>query len=193
MAILQDAAERLRRSGRPAREVVCLQTAAQLGDCSGADRLRDLTAAVQGPRVHAASAHAAALRDNDGEGLSAAAELYEEFGDRVAAGDAAAQSATAFRAAGLRGRSLTAAASAHRLATATWARTPAIRAASTPVPLTRRQREIISLAATGLTNREIADRLVMSVRTVEGHLFRASQKTGLNSRDELVKLLGDRH
>ncbi|WP_307786939.1 response regulator transcription factor [Mycolicibacterium mengxianglii] len=43
---------------------------------------------------------------------------------------------------------------------------------STPVVLagTQRQQEIIALVAAGLTNRQIAARLVMSVRTVEGHL-----------------------
>ena len=39
-----------------------------------------------------------------------------------------------------------------------------------------RQREITSLAAQGLSNKEIADRLTMSTRSVEGRLFRASQR-----------------
>jgi DNA-binding CsgD family transcriptional regulator len=36
-----------------------------------------------------------------------------------------------------------------------------------------------------LTNAEIADRLVVSVRTVESHLYRAMQKLGVRSRAEL--------
>nr|WP_283242168.1 helix-turn-helix transcriptional regulator [Gordonia araii] len=44
--------------------------------------------------------------------------------------------------------------------------------------LTDRQREIVRLAANGLSNKEIAERLVVSVRTVEGHLYRASQILG---------------
>uniref|UniRef100_UPI00397F9F15 response regulator transcription factor n=1 Tax=Nocardia abscessus TaxID=120957 RepID=UPI00397F9F15 len=55
--------------------------------------------------------------------------------------------------------------------------------------MTARQREVIALVAAGLTNRQIADRLVMSIRTVEGHLFRASQKTGINSREGLAAAL----
>jgi DNA-binding NarL/FixJ family response regulator len=57
------------------------------------------------------------------------------------------------------------------------------------LPVTRRghlifvQRRERSLAATGLSNREIAKRLVMSVRPVEGHLFRASQRSGAASRE----------
>ncbi|MFF3227207.1 hypothetical protein ACFYV7_30725 [Nocardia suismassiliense] len=34
-----------------------------------------------------------------------------------------------------------------------------------------------------------ADRLVMSIRTVEGHLFRASQRTGINTREGLAAIL----
>lgn len=69
------------------------------------------------------------------------------------------------------------------------AQTPALRAAAAPQPFTDRQREIISLAARGLTNKQIADRLAMSTRSVEGHLFRASQRVGANSRDQLISLL----
>jgi DNA-binding NarL/FixJ family response regulator len=54
---------------------------------------------------------------------------------------------------------------------------------------TARQREIISLAAQGLSNKEIADRLTMSVRSVEGHLFRASQRVGANNREQLISML----
>ncbi|OBJ36851.1 hypothetical protein A5630_06190 [Mycolicibacterium mucogenicum] len=54
---------------------------------------------------------------------------------------------------------------------------------------TSRQREIILLVAQGLSNKEIAERLTMSVRSVEGHLFRASQRVGASSRDELVARL----
>lgn len=63
------------------------------------------------------------------------------------------------------------------------------RANTTRVPLTERQREIVALAATGLSNRRIAEHLTMSVRTVEGHLFRASRKAGVNTREELIALI----
>ena len=55
-------------------------------------------------------------------------------------------------------------------------RTPALDLAAHPLPLTIREREIANLVAAGLSNREIADRLVVSVRTVEGHLYRACVK-----------------
>ncbi|WP_232374996.1 LuxR C-terminal-related transcriptional regulator [Mycolicibacterium mengxianglii] len=43
---------------------------------------------------------------------------------------------------------------------------------------TQRQQEIIALAAAGLTNRQIAARLVMSVRTVEGTCLRIPARWG---------------
>jgi DNA-binding NarL/FixJ family response regulator len=55
--------------------------------------------------------------------------------------------------------------------------------------LTDRQREIIELVAAGLSNKQIAERLVTSVRTVEGHVYRAYQRLGAESREELVKML----
>ena len=53
------------------------------------------------------------------------------------------------------------------------------------VELTPREAQLVDLAARGLTNAEIADRLVLSVRTVESHIYRAMQKLGVNDRREL--------
>ncbi|HEY5854039.1 MAG TPA: LuxR C-terminal-related transcriptional regulator [Aldersonia sp.] len=189
IACLRRFATHARERGMSAGEVVCLQTAAQFGDPTGAERLTELASIGQGPRASTAARHAVALRDRDGTGLREAASLYEAFGDRVAAADAAAQAAMVFRDQGRRGAAMTATAVARRLADETGADTPALRANATPIPLTPRQREILALAATGLSNRQIADRLVMSVRTVEGHLFRAHQKTGVSGREELIALL----
>jgi DNA-binding NarL/FixJ family response regulator len=55
--------------------------------------------------------------------------------------------------------------------------------------LTDRQREIIELVAAGLSNKEIAKRLVTSVRTIEGHVYRVYQRLGAGSREELVDML----
>ena len=45
------------------------------------------------------------------------------------------------------------------------------------------------LVADGLSSRAVAERLTLSVRTVESHIYRAMSKTGTTSRDELVNLL----
>jgi DNA-binding NarL/FixJ family response regulator len=190
ISITRDAAARESERGRPAWEVVLLQTATQFGDHTTAARLAELTGLVQGPRAPAAAAHAAALAAGSGHALVDASRQYEAFGDRIAAADAAAQAVVAYQNAGLRGAASSASATAQRLAAeCQGAQTPALRAAATPQRFTARQSEIISLAAQGLSNKEVAERLVMSVRSVEGHLFRASQRVGANNREQLIAIL----
>jgi DNA-binding NarL/FixJ family response regulator len=79
---------------------------------------------------------------------------------------------------------------ATRLAAASGARTPALATAVRPLPLTTREREVVELAARGLANRAIAERLTVSVRTVEGHLYRAGLKLGVSERTTLRDVLG---
>lgn len=190
ISIVRGTAAKESERGRPAWEVVLLQTATQFGDHTTATRLAELTDYVQGPRAPAAAAHAAALAAGSGDALLDASRQYEAFGDRVAAADAAAQAVIAHQRAGLRGAALSSSATAQRLAAECHgAQTPALRAATTEHPLTDRQREIIALAAQGLSNKQIADRLTISIRSVEGHLFRASQRVGVNNRDQLIATL----
>jgi DNA-binding CsgD family transcriptional regulator/tetratricopeptide (TPR) repeat protein len=56
---------------------------------------------------------------------------------------------------------------------------------STTVPLTAQEREIASLAASGMTNKQIAERLFLSPRTVGGHLHRVFPKLGVSTRAAL--------
>ncbi len=51
-----------------------------------------------------------------------------------------------------------------------------------PATLTPREQEVLTLLAAGLRDREIADRLYISARTVEGHVARVLQKLGATSR-----------
>ena len=68
---------------------------------------------------------------------------------------------------------------------------PAVKAAS-DTELTRRQLEIARLIAEDLTNRQIADRLFLSERTVETHITNMLNKLGLNSRVQLSRWLAGR-
>jgi DNA-binding CsgD family transcriptional regulator len=62
-----------------------------------------------------------------------------------------------------------------------------------PVPLdpakelTGRESEVLGLLALGHTNREIAEQLVLSIRTVESHRARIQRKLSISSRAELVR------
>ena len=51
--------------------------------------------------------------------------------------------------------------------------------------LTPQQRQIVRLASDGLTNRQIADRLFLSPRTVSSHLYRTYPKLGVAGRNQL--------
>jgi DNA-binding NarL/FixJ family response regulator len=54
-------------------------------------------------------------------------------------------------------------------------------------PLTAREREIADLVAAGHSNREIAEQLVLSTRTIEAHLRNIYGKLGLRTRVELTR------
>ena len=70
------------------------------------------------------------------------------------------------------------------------ARTPALVVADATEPITPREREIALLAADGVASKEIAERLFLSVRTVNNHLQKVYTKLGVTSRAELAAALG---
>ena len=184
------AAETASFNGQFAVEVMCFQTATQFGDRSCAPRLRELQATVEGPRVGVAARFAAALQAGDGAELACCV-----IGIRV---DGRLDGR--YRRGGTRGRWRIAvriyvdrhwdARRAHkRWQNSGGASTPALRQASERLPLTDREREIVTLLGEGLTSPAIAQRLTLSVRTVEGHIYRAMAKTGAASREDLAALL----
>jgi ATP/maltotriose-dependent transcriptional regulator MalT len=189
VTIVQAAAADARERSQWTHELACHQAAAQWGDASGAARARELADMLSLPLADAVARHTESLKSLDGEGLLAASADYRAIGDRATAADVAAQASVAFGNAQQRKRAMYAAALARELAAACGGlSTPALR---TPlgVPLTGREREVIELVIAGLSNRDIADRLVMSVRTVEGHVYRACQRVGATSRADLAAIL----
>ncbi len=189
VATVRAAAREARVRNQPTHELACLQAAAQWGDASDAVRARELADMLSLPLAGVVAGHLESLLAGDGEGLLTASSDYRAIGDRTTAADVAAQAAVAFSRAQQRKRALYAAALARELADSCGGlSTPALRN-PVGVPLTSREREIIELVANGLSNREIADRLVMSVRTVEGHLYRACQRVGARSRADLAAIL----
>ena len=187
--LAREAAEFACTHGQHAREVVCLQAAIQLGDLHTATRLAELAELVEGPRAGLVARWAAALADHDGDALLAVSDDLEAMGDRIASADAAAHASRVFHQQNRRGPALTASGRAERLITACGATTPATQAAAMPLPLTDREREIAVLISQGLSNIEIAQALTLSVRTIEGHIYRACARVGTATRTELARLI----
>ena len=154
-------------------------------------RLRELAETCDSPLVAARARHAMAARARDARALSDAAGDFEALGAMLLAAEAASGAAEAFSRAGDR-----------RAATAALRRASALGAACegavTPglvreaaVPLSGREREIAMLAAEGMTSKDIAERLYLSVRTVDNHLQHAYAKLGVSNRAELARVLGN--
>ena len=156
----------------------------------GLDRLAELAANTGGRLASAIGAHTRAVRDHDAVKMCEAAKQFEQIGALLSAADAYAQAAVVAEACDDRRRSVEAAAAATRLAAECGGlRTPALELAAHPLPLTVREREIANLVAAGLSNKDIADRLVVSVRTVEGHLYRACIKLDISDREDLATMI----
>jgi non-specific serine/threonine protein kinase len=66
---------------------------------------------------------------------------------------------------------------------------PAAAGPTAPRPLTRRERQIAALVASGLANREIAEQLILSKRTVDSHVEHIFGKLGFTSRAQLADWL----
>ena len=176
-AIRAEAAYGALRLGAPAR------TCAEL--------LAPLAEQMQSDIVFVYLAHATALAAGDGRAQLDAARRFAELEADLLCAEAAAAASRALRSDGRDASSREAGALAAKHAgRCQGARTPAISQAAELVELTGREREIAVLAAAGHSNAEIAERLVISVRTVETHLYRVFKKVGIGEREQLADLLG---
>ncbi|MFF2030191.1 LuxR C-terminal-related transcriptional regulator [Arthrobacter sp. NPDC058192] len=194
-----DAIAELKRLGRPDPEMETaglefetLALCLALGDTDSAPRLLELRAGLEGPRPAAVCAYAAAISTDDAaDHLEAAktCEAAELWAFAALAYDAAAH---AYRDAGDTLRERMANSQRKRCLD---------RADDLPGEetarnddslgiLTRRERDIVALAVRGLTDRQIAAELQVSVRTVEGHLYRSYAKLNVKGREQLPGIGG---
>ncbi|KUM79269.1 LuxR C-terminal-related transcriptional regulator [Streptomyces curacoi] len=132
------------------------------------------------------AAHAAALARGDGPALDQVAEQLRERGFLLFAAEAHAQAVRAHRDPRAARTSRTRAVALARRCQG--ARTPAL-AGLVLGELTARQRQIVTLAAAGLSNRQIAEKLTLSVRTVGNHLYSAYARLGAGDRGALPWLV----
>jgi DNA-binding CsgD family transcriptional regulator len=155
--------------------------------------LEALALDAQDDAIHAWARHARAVADRNPTAQLAAAEAFEELGLDLDAAQAAALAAVAFRRDGLSASANRASTLAGRCADrCPGVRVPALAARPDAPDLTAREREIAGLAARGLSNPDIADALVLSVRSVETYVLRVYRKLGVRNRSDLSKALGVR-
>jgi DNA-binding CsgD family transcriptional regulator len=146
-------------------------------------RLERLVAATDSAVLGLYAGHARAAVSADRTGLEAVAGAFEALGCDLAAAEAWSE---ASRLAGGGASERRAAALAARCE---GARTPLLVEAAPEVPLSPREREIALMAADGLHRRVIAERLVISTRTVDSHLQRIYRKLGVSNRSGLAEAL----
>jgi DNA-binding CsgD family transcriptional regulator len=154
------------------------------------DRLADLASRVDGDLVPARARHAEALARADAEALEKASDDFEAMGADLLAAEAASDAAVARRQAG----QVREAAAAERRAgilveRCEYPTTPALQATEARARLTPAERATAVLASAGRTNRDIAEQLVLSPRTVENRLQRVYEKLGVSGRTELSEAL----
>ncbi|MFF5114250.1 LuxR C-terminal-related transcriptional regulator [Streptosporangium sp. NPDC000509] len=189
--VLREAAAEARERGQFSSEATLLTDLARLGGAAeAANRLTEL-AKAGGPFITARARLAVALAVGDRDGLIAVADDFDRMGASLFAAEAAGAAAELWRRFGNpRQASAAAARSAAAAALCEGARTPLLQAADAAVPLTAREREIASLASGGMSSKDIAASLTISVRTVDNHLQRVYAKLGVSDRQELTGRLG---
>lgn len=157
-----------------------------------ATRLAEIATNCESELPQLLAAHAQAESDADGAPLEGLAGRFDELGMHLLAAESATRAASEHQRAGMRAAASRTAALADRY----WATVEATPTAKVTegvevTPLSRREREVANLAAAGLTNAQIAERLSVSVRTVESHLYQTFAKLGLDGRDQLRNILGE--
>ena len=183
----RDAARIAERSGQLAVALHALHEAVRLGDAHAADAIARMTDTIDCVAGRVALAHGRALAAGDAVALEAVARELAELGMTCAAADASAQAAVAYACGHDRKHELESRARADELRGD--ASTPVLEQVLSPLPLTGREREIAVMVAEGLSNKAIADRLVVSVRTIEGHIYRACTKLDVADRATLAHVV----
>jgi len=192
LAHIAEGAERARVDGLVPFAAMVLHDQARLGAPEEAlAGLAGLDPEAIGSLGRARHRHVAAMVAADPDDLGAAADDLAALGALLLAAEAGFGTAAELRR---RNRSREATAWSRRAAS--WAdrcpgaRTPGLVLPDEPVALTKREREVAVLAASGITSKDIAERLFVSVRTVDNHLGRVYDKLGISSRAELTELMG---
>lgn len=187
-----EAAAAAAAAGAAFHELNAWYTVARLGGAAGVvDRVAAIALTIDGPFARLVAMHVEALANRDRLMLDRVAAELGRLGHRVAAAEAATAAHQLHQRAGdTAGAAASAATVRDLLARLDGVRTPGLAQGDVTDPLTAREREVATLAANGLTNKQIAGRLYVSVRTVDAHLRSVYSKLAVDGRGELAAALG---
>ncbi|MFZ3319031.1 helix-turn-helix domain-containing protein, partial [Mycobacterium sp.] len=136
------------------------------------------------------AAHARHLAADDPVGLQEVAAAFTNLGADLLAADAWADAAVAWtRSGSTRNAAAATRAAVDSAKLCQGASTPSLRSINSRASLTPAEHETAVLAAAGKSNKDIADELVLSVRSVENRLQRVYEKLGIKSRAALPDAL----
>ncbi len=180
-------------SDEPVAALIGLTELARLDDAAWAvGHLDDIASIheIDGPLAPARIAFVRASAGRSGAPLLAAARALEACGAHLVAAEAANLARQRLERDGnTRDAAAAQAIVAAALVHCGDARTPALAVTQSTVALSKREIEVATLAATGISSRAIAEQLFVSARTVENHLQRVYIKLGISGRDDLASHL----
>jgi DNA-binding NarL/FixJ family response regulator len=165
------------------------------GDRSSTRRLISLAKDVDGRFAEIAANHAKATMSSNVTAMAEAGEAFGRLGTMIQAADTIAQAATLAIQQGDLGAGRRLVTRAREIAAGCGGiDTPRLRAVSpNRPPLTRRQEDVARLAASGFSNRAIAEHLAVSIRTVESHLDAIYRRLAVSSRADLSTYFPEVH
>jgi DNA-binding CsgD family transcriptional regulator len=186
VASLVDTARREAGRGSIVAAIECLHDAAGLGHDVRATLDEVVGRRSLGRLTETLAASIVADR-GDHVALASVAERFERIGRRLLAAESWALAARAALANGAKADgSRWSLRSTELLSHCEGARSDVVGEPLSSGLLSTRERDVARLVAQGLSNREVADRLVVSERTVESHLYRVFSKLGVSTRQELA-------
>jgi DNA-binding CsgD family transcriptional regulator len=191
VTVLEEASELAASIGDLIGQATALHAMARLGHPHDAVvRLRSLASTVEGQLVSTRAAHAQALAGGNADALENASSDFEQMGAILLAAEASADAAVVHRKSADDRRAVRAENRSGLLAERCEnPATPALQAIEGRVRLTRAEREVALLAASGQTSKQIAEQLVVSRRTVENQLQHVYVKLGISGRRDLAATL----
>lgn len=172
--------------GAVTAELEIRSLALQLGDTDQLNRLWELSSAYEGEPAAYLNRYAVGVQNQDPASLIGASEQFAAVGFMLLSAECLGQAVLLLQTHGDRKRARDAMQLLHlRRLGLEGVVTLQLGGSEDVTELTPRERDIVTMVVNGQSNRQIAEHASLSVRTVEGHLYRIFAKLGINRREDL--------